>query len=266
MQTVSITRTSGLQIYAFPDRSEGFSIADWITHREPMIEGTGANVGIYIGDLDESKATLWRFFVGNAQPQWNQDIGHVKLPGQSGQFAITFDLKDSQDVAIARAQITIKQSGQIVASDSSSSLGVKAFNLDAGTYTYSITASGFQSIVDQSFVVSANATINVTMTRLGSTPSDPGYITGLYLVLDEDGNPNVGVEATLSCDENVNAEDGIAISTAERTVTSDSNGMVSFTNLVPGFSYTISIGSYRQYSVTIPIDATSPLDLRSIVI
>jgi len=264
---VSLTRTPGLTIYAFPDRASGYSLADWTTHRVLLTEGTGANAGHFTAELDESKPRLWRLFEGETQPtDWNQSKGYFALGGTEGQFAITFDLEDSLDVAVASARITIKQSGQIVATDVSSSLGVKAFNLDAGTYTYSITASGFESIVDQSFTVSANATISVTMTRLSVAPSDPGYITGQYLVLDEDGNPSVGVEAALSCDENVNAPDGIAISTNERTVTSDSNGMVSFANLVPGFSYTISIGSYRQYTVTIPIGATSPLDLRSIVI
>ncbi len=224
MQTVSITRTSGLQIYAFPDRSEGFSIADWTTHREPMIEGTGANLGIYLGDLDESKATLWRFFVGNAQPQWNQDIGHVKLPGQSGQFAITFDLEDSQDVAIARAQITIKQSGQIVASDSSSSLGVRSFNLDPGTYTYSITASGFQSIVDQSFVVSANATINVTMSRLSAVPNEPGKSVLTILCLDQNGDAEPNVLIDIRIIDVPSGDLNIAYKGTKQTATSDSNG------------------------------------------
>lgn len=224
MKQVSITRSPGLQIYAFPDRTEGFSIADWTNHREPLIEGTGANVGIYIGELDETKATLWRVFVGASQPTWNQDIGYVKLPGQSGQFAITFDLEDSQDVAIARAQITIKQSGQIVATDVSSSLGVKAFNLDAGTYTYSVTASGFESIVDQSFTVSANATISVTMTRLSAVPVDPGKSILTILCLDQNGDAEPNVVIDIRIVEVPSGDLNVAYKGTKQTATSDSNG------------------------------------------
>jgi len=82
MTPASITRSPGLQIYAFPDRTEGFSIADWTTHRVQLVEGTGANTGIYIGELDETKATLWRVFAGASQPTWDQSFAYVDLAEQ----------------------------------------------------------------------------------------------------------------------------------------------------------------------------------------
>lgn len=80
MIDVSVTRSPGQTIYAFPDRSEGFSLADWTTHRVLLTEGTAPDTGIYTGQLDETKAYLWRFFEGASQPtDWDKDKGFFDL-------------------------------------------------------------------------------------------------------------------------------------------------------------------------------------------
>jgi hypothetical protein len=77
MTAVSVTRTPGRTLYAFPD---GFSLADWTTHRVLLVEGTGANTGSYTASLDESKSLLWRFFDGASQPSnWGASKGYFDL-------------------------------------------------------------------------------------------------------------------------------------------------------------------------------------------
>jgi len=77
MTPVTLTRTPGQTLYAYP---AGFSLADWTTHRVLLDEGTGANTGKYTASLDESKSTLWYFFVGASQPSdWGQSKGYFDL-------------------------------------------------------------------------------------------------------------------------------------------------------------------------------------------
>lgn len=84
MIDVSITRPAGQTLYAYPDLSYGFSLADWITHREPLMEGTSPNTGIYTAQLDETKALLWRVFQGASQPSnWDASFAFFPLAEQS---------------------------------------------------------------------------------------------------------------------------------------------------------------------------------------
>ena len=81
MTTVSITRQPGQTLYAFPDFSEGFSLSTWTTNRVELVEGTGANSGVYTAELDETIATLWRVFEGTAQPtDWGKSKGYFQVP------------------------------------------------------------------------------------------------------------------------------------------------------------------------------------------
>jgi hypothetical protein len=114
-------------------------------------------------------------FSGASQPaNWAASIEYFDLARPqigSGQYNVTFEIETAASAAIAYALVTVKQSGQIIAFQLASSLGVARFNLAAGSYTYSISASGFESIVDQALTVSANSTQSITMTAQTSTPA-----------------------------------------------------------------------------------------------
>jgi hypothetical protein len=74
---VSLTRQPGQTLYAYPD---GYSLADWITHRVQLVEQSAPNLGRYQATLDESKSTLWRFFEGAGQPtNWSESKGYFQL-------------------------------------------------------------------------------------------------------------------------------------------------------------------------------------------
>jgi hypothetical protein len=83
---VSLTRQPGQTIYAYPD---GYSLADWITHRVQLVEQSAPNLGRYQAALDESKSTLWRFFEGAGQPaNWNEAKGFFNLSSGSANITV----------------------------------------------------------------------------------------------------------------------------------------------------------------------------------
>lgn len=74
---VSTIRPTGLDLFAFPD---GASLDDWYEKRVYLNEGTGADAGRYIADLDDSTNVLWRLFQGEDQPtSWSESIEYFSL-------------------------------------------------------------------------------------------------------------------------------------------------------------------------------------------
>jgi hypothetical protein len=80
MQLVSVAKSVGRILYAYPDESEGFSLDDWTTHRVLLVEGDAPDEGIYTASLDTDKAFLWRIFEGSPQPvNWAASRGFFYL-------------------------------------------------------------------------------------------------------------------------------------------------------------------------------------------
>jgi hypothetical protein len=74
---VSLTRTPGQTLYAFPSTD---SLANWTLSRIQLVEGTGANTGRYTASLDETISSLWYFFEGATQPaNWGLSKGYFDL-------------------------------------------------------------------------------------------------------------------------------------------------------------------------------------------
>lgn len=185
---VSVTRTPGLTLYAFPDRSFGFSIADWMTHRVLLTEGTGANTGIYLGTLDETKATLWRFFEGAAQPTWDQSKGYFPLPGSAGDHVLTVTVTDSTtDAPIQNATITLSRTGQRSVGVTNVG-GVAILGVDAATWTYVVRAGGYASKTG-TVVVTGNQPLAVELDSITSTPSELSDACRVTLIATRGANP-----------------------------------------------------------------------------
>jgi hypothetical protein len=95
-------------------------------------------------------------------------------------------------------------------------------------------------------------------------PSDPGFVTGYLHCYDEDGLFAVGATVQLQMTSLPNA--GLSFSTNVRSETSDENGIVSFTNLVPGATYNLRRGITTVWtSVTIDEDAEDPVALDALL-
>ncbi len=74
---ISTIRPTGRVLYAYPD---GASLATWTTNRVLLTEGTGANVGRYTANLDDTVDGLWRLFEGATQPtSWSNSIEYFPI-------------------------------------------------------------------------------------------------------------------------------------------------------------------------------------------
>jgi hypothetical protein len=111
MKIVSLTRTPGITVYAFPDRASGYSLADWTTHRVQLTEGTGANAGHYTGSLDETKSQLWWAFEGSSQPtDWDDQIAYFPLANQT---ALDVLLSRTDAAVTVTVVAPVSESGQL---------------------------------------------------------------------------------------------------------------------------------------------------------
>lgn len=121
-------------------------------------------------------------------------------------------------------------------------------------------------------ITDANGTLDWNGTDLDSPPresvvippSDPGFVTGYSHCYDEKGKFAVGVTVQLQMTSLPNA--GLSFSTNIRSEISDENGIVSFTNLVPGATYNLRRGITTVWtSVTIDEDAEDPVALDALL-
>lgn len=128
MIDVSITRPTGQTLYAYPDLTGGFSLADWTTHRVLLNPGTAPNTGIYTAQLDETKASLWRVFQGATQPSnWDASFAFFPLAEQAALNTL-LDRTSSQTVVFANNPVATDGSlSEIVIGDDYLNANGRAF-------------------------------------------------------------------------------------------------------------------------------------------
>jgi hypothetical protein len=143
--------------------------------------------------------------------------------------------------------------------------GIATFELDAATYTLSMTLSGFQHM-PESVVVSGAGNTDAEMTTVTLTPSDVDKTTGYLVCYDENGTVEQGVAISCFVSQIRSSGMGIAFDSTERTETSGADGLVQFSNLVKGATYTFKRGtSAKTYLVTVPDNAGATYELPDII-
>ena len=182
----------------------------------------------------------------------------------SGDYILTVTVTDaSTDDEIEGATITLSRTGQRSVGSTNAS-GVATIGVDAATWTYVVRAGGYASKTG-TVVVSANQSLAVQLDAIIIPASTGDTITAYYICLDEEGQPQSGVDVCLYADEVIDADSGIALSGVERTVTSDANGYATFTNVPTGYQYVVTVGYSRQYRINLPAASTSPFAMRPVI-
>lgn len=179
----------------------------------------------------------------------------------SGARTVTVTVNDGT-TALQNARVRMTEGANSYSALTNAS-GVAVFNLDDATYTVAITKAGY-SYAGTTLVVDGNETITYSMSLVTITPSNSPFVTGYYTCYSELGVVESGVTITLQVHK-VPSETGLALDSAVRTATSDSNGLAQFTNLVPGTTYLIKRGSGADYTVKIADNATGSVELNSIL-
>lgn len=179
----------------------------------------------------------------------------------SGARTVTVTVNDGS-TALQNARVRMTE-GTNTYSALTNASGVATFNLDDATYTVAITKAGY-SYAGTTLVVDGNETVTYSMSATSITPSNPNLVTGYYTCYSELGVVESGVTVTLQVDR-VPSETGLALDSAVRTATSDSNGLAQFTNLVPGAWYKVRRGEGNYYTFQISSSATGSVELNSII-
>ncbi len=117
------------------------------------------------------------------------------------------------------------------------------FGLRSATYDVVVTKTGYGSYVGTMVVSDATGvTIQLTLTGAIPVPSSPLLSTGVMVVLGESGTEEVGVPITVQMTAGPGTA-GFALDTKSRTVESIEAGVVTFTGLIRGATYSIRRGA-----------------------
>ncbi|MEW5851152.1 MAG: N-acetylmuramoyl-L-alanine amidase [Myxococcota bacterium] len=150
---------------------------------------------------------------------------------------VTYDASQGTTARIAGATVTVSQNGNNVATATSSSTGFWSFDLGAGTYTISASASGFQTATRDGTV----STAGQNWASIGLTPGTPAPQVGTYRGVIYSG-PNLG-------DDPVEGAT-VTLSTGQ-TGTTSATGSFMFDNVPVGtFTATATKEGYTSASVT----------------
>lgn len=187
--------------------------------------------------------------------------------GPGGANTVTITVDDDSDNLLENAEVTIWSNGTIIDRKSTNASGVATLNADDGTYTLvvAVPTGGYSSSTNSSFAVSGATTGSVELTAHVTAPSAVGRVTG-YGYTDIDGVVTASTSATLTGvgrPTSGSTSTGL-LSNYNATNSSDSNGKVSFTNLIPGASYLLAYaGKTKKWDI--PADATGEVAMDTIV-
>ncbi len=216
-----------------------------------LTEGTGAQLSVYEGTITGAHAgqLLYDLIVSGvvmeSRVRTIQDsAGPWVIPAQieavpvdhQGAYTIGLLVTDDAAAPLEGAKLRIS-SGVLSWTRTTDASGEASIPLDAGTYSVAITRAGYDSLLD-SIVVSAADEFPFALTPSVVIPaSEVGMATGWMIIYDEENQPEEGVIFNIQ----QTAGPGTAGRSPDgkiRSETSDSNGMVSFTNLAHGSTYT----------------------------
>jgi len=163
--------------------------------------------------------------------------------------------------ALESASVRLTKGAETYVSSTNAS-GQISFSLDDGTWSVAITLAGY-TFAPTTLVVDGDKTQTYSMMLATVTPSEVSKVTGYWYTLDEEGEVEASVDIELRVVSSSLA--GTAHDAAIRTETSDSNGLVQFTNLVKGAKYEARRGTTTRWTqFTVPTTATTPYALPDI--
>ncbi len=239
MTPIVFTDSPSLDLFAFPLSKAGVavgSLANWNSVRVPVTRAASPNNGRYSVNLDESVADVWLIFIGDVQPasfdeaiRELSDVGVVAGGGGggttgSGQHAVAVTIKTGATTPVQNAKVSVIQSGSIVAWGYTSQIGQLSFALNAGSYTVNVSAPGFDSLTNQSMVVTTASSFTFTLTPETITPPPTTGLCRIAVTVRESDQTVAGVDVTAKLtDKQSTIRAGISVLIVDKATT-DENG------------------------------------------
>jgi len=143
--------------------------------------------------------------------------------------------------------------------------GVARFNVTDGDWDVAIESAGYD-FSGAVLTVAGNTTQTYPLDPITISPSSPGFVTGYWVVRSVNGTPYAGVAVLVRAVRPVAGSTGTIHAGENRTATSDANGIASFTNLIPGWLYRVTIDGVVSAEVAIAPNATGTVSLGSAVL
>ena len=198
----------------------------------------------------------------------NLDLQIANIEGGSGggtgigARTVTITVNDGTN-ALESAKVRLTKGAETYVSTTNTS-GQITFNIDDGTWTVAISLVG-HTYAGTTLVVDGDEAVTYSMTQTTFTASDPGFVTGYCYAKNTAGVAVEGAEVHLQMESPLSTSSGTVWDGAIRTVTSDANGLVEFTNMVPGATYRVRRGDGNWQELDVASDATDPLALPDFV-
>jgi len=216
-----------------------------------LSEGTSDQVSVYSGTITGAHAGQLLFdvivsgVVIQSRIRTIQDVAATfvilseleQLKGDGGGAnLVTITVTDGTD-ELENAIVRVA-SGVISESKTTDVDGEVQFALGSATWTVTIERAGYESHV-ASLVVAGTTAEEYELTALIVTPpASPAVSTGTMLVLDENNAPEDGISISLQLTEGPGTA-GYSLDTKIRTEVSNGSGVVEFTNLRRGATYSV---------------------------
>jgi hypothetical protein len=152
-----------------------WSFADWVSNRIALPESASPNQGRWSGATVTDGT--WYVFRGSTQPaNWAEAVGVWSTPEASSSG--TGSGEHATPIRVHSGGVNIR--GALVSAFSGSSLlawgstaqttGLVTLNLDAGSKTLNVSASGFQSVSAQAITVPVSGTVVIELTPQSIAP------------------------------------------------------------------------------------------------
>jgi len=167
----------------------------------------------------------------------------------AGAYTVTINVKDTESspANLENVAVRLTEGANVFVAQTNAS-GNAVFAIDAATYSYALTKTGYSGETGTT-VVTGTGSFNYDIALNAITPSSGSLTaTGVMVVRDE----NYALEQSVVISLQLTAGPGTAgeaLDTTARSQTSDSAGEVQFTNLIRGATYNIWRGTFAQSSV-----------------
>jgi hypothetical protein len=226
------TNDTGEAVAGFTDVAAGdykvvyFSGARWVARGYRTFAGTNGETATetpIAAELDSATITAINAPVLEAIEGIEGGGG-----GLTGPYTRTITVTDADtDEPIEAAKVRLYRTGE-TGTEATDEDGIASFTVEAATWSYGVTASGYTG-VSGTVVVSANGNTDVQMEAVSITPpSNPSLSAIVVLCLDAAGQPEPDVDIDIRIVTVPSGSQNIAYKGAKQTATSDDDGIARF--------------------------------------
>ena len=255
------TRSANGQWSVTPDTTSAYVMIPNLTWTISEIQAGLATTSGVTAAFTEIKGAGWSSGTDTLE-EIADAVAGISTGNGTGARTVTVTVNDGT-TALQNAKVRMTSGAETYTASTNVS-GFCTFNLNDATWVVSITRNGY-SFSGTTLVVDGTETATYSMSLVTITPSSTNKVTGYWTVLNENGVEAASVVVTIKARQPLRGGAGVFHDAGERTATSNANGLVQFTNLIPGWRYAVVANDDYVADFVVPADAVTSVELGSIV-